>query len=482
MSSFVTRPFLRRSGSSTSSLLKDTGSPDSASATRLSRSRSYSTSTTSSAVALPHPNIFRGQGRSQSFSSTITAGSDDDPIPTGSIVEVRPGMREVARHPGCIEEDVIEEEAVNDTEIDLPPNPQRCDHRAQQLPTTITEEPSDITTITSSSSSVLPIQDCCEACTRNTLLGMNEDYIPPFSESAIRKIQREREEHEQNMQVVADAAAAAGAAVAAGTTMEEEEEDDVQPKRIWNGKEWVLETSELPSSEQTSSKRSSAVYEHGDAEVDMDNASRPTSSGTSGSRRGSGLFDTDKAISMMVDEVEYVRRMRGQASSSSLRPEEVGNWVEVGQKRAERGIREKDGHALREIPSPDHGVWITSKPTSPIRSPRKSPRVEGTTDYLSAKPTYSAPSHPTSSTSASTPQTPSFHRTESDDREADAQLVRQALQQEAEATRNARTTTTSSEKAGGSHNISEAPPTSPTATEPRRKKWYKIPLPSPLAV
>jgi hypothetical protein len=302
--------------------------------------------------------MFRGQGRSQSFSSTITAGGDDDP--NGSKVEVLPVLREVARHPGCIEEDVIEEEAVDDTEVDdIASNPQTGDHQPQQAP--FSAEPTEIP----GSSPVLPIHDCCESCTRNTLLGMKEDYVPPFSESAIRKIQREREEHEQNMQVVADAAAAAGAALAAGARIEEEEEEEnVQPKRIWDGKEWVLETSDLPSNEQRSSRSNSAIHDEVNKdEVDSHADSRPTGTGSaSGSRRGSGLFDTDKAKSMMVDEVEYVRRMRGQVSNSNIRSEAAGMGKSSGDSRSsvdagQTGIGREDSRATAETSSPDHGVW-----------------------------------------------------------------------------------------------------------------------------
>ncbi|KAJ9100772.1 hypothetical protein QFC19_005511 [Naganishia cerealis] len=450
MSSFVTRPFLRRARSSTSSVAGNETSTASDSGSPLSRSRSYSTSASSAA----DPSASYGRARSQSFGSPTE--SEEDPK---RKMEFRPLLREAVRHPGCIEEDVIEEEEV----VEDAEDEQECNHSPQREP--YATEPEELP----GSSSVLLIHDCCKACVRNTLLGMKEDYVPPFSESAMRKIQRDREEEEKNKRIEKDVADVAAAAVGAGCE---------GSKRIWNGNSWIPET-DLPSSERLHTSRHPGTNNEAE-EADSDNESE-TRSGSS-SRRGSG-FDVDKAKSMVVDEVEYVRRMRRASIDSNSEHAGMENADHRGSNEEQKGngkcIVTKVSHAFGDIPSPDHGIWITAKPTSRLCSPVKSSaQVETDIDYLRSKPRHSSPSRSTNSLNPSGPiekGVETSHGIKSEDPAVAEHLVRQALQQEAEATKKSLAMANPEKDSYVKEEVS-------SRGEHKRRKWYKIPLPSPLAV
>ena len=331
VSALVARPFLRRSKPSSSTVPRSE-SQDSVHVPLLSRSRSTSVGASSLRKAASDVSS-HALTRSQSVNSPSTGTQKGEPKPN-----LVPLDCEKLRHPGCIDEEATaenEEEDIMSSPLNL-----RADNPALQ--STPTQPPSRASLLHSPMQTdlpiTLPIHDCCEACTRNTLLGMREDYTPPFSPSAIRKIQREREEKQERVTAEKDIAKAVS----------------VPPpgsKRVWDGRAWVEE--HVSTSEQAPGK---AATEGADEDSDEDPEQRPSSI-------LGPTFDNEKAKKMMVDEVEYVRRLRRASSTSTL--EQVGEQS-ISEASSSKRACVFNGEKIRKsrpedtataTASPDHGIW-----------------------------------------------------------------------------------------------------------------------------
>jgi hypothetical protein len=242
------------------------------------------------------------------------------------------------RHPGCIEEEAIDEEEDDEEAIGIHQEQRQVEHRPHAV-----HRPSLLiphSPIPEYSASVIPIHDCCEACTRTTLLGMRENYIPPFSPSAIRKLKREREEKEQGARIQQEIAQAT-APVSSG------------PGRIWDGHSWVEEASSAVDEQKTGANHTSDSKDTTDDSDDDDPEQKKSSLGPT--------FGNEKARTMMVDEVEYVRRMR-RASNASM--EEAAQAEAQGSEKGKKTcfFSGEKAHTLSpkhtaEAISQDHGIW-----------------------------------------------------------------------------------------------------------------------------
>lgn len=473
VSSLVTRPFLRRSRTSSSTVPRSE-SQDSVRAPLLSRSRSTSIGALSLRKG-PLGETSHALTRSQSVNPSSASNPAGETKPN-----LVPLVCEKVRHPGCIDEEAVAEE--EDDDIAHSPADMREDFQAMQR--TPTQPPRHASLLPSPMSTdtptVIPIHDCCDACTRNTLLGMREDYTPPFSPSAIRKIQREQEEKQERAKVDKDVAKVASVTPRG-------------PRKVWNGRTWVEETVST-GEEGRMQARATSVTSGADEDSDDDPEQRASSI-------HGPTFGNDKARSMMVDEVEYVRRLRRASSTSTLEqageqpiPEAIAskkNCIFNGEK-----IRKpKAADSAREIPSPDHGIWyvekiprcpailisiaffrITSKP-SPSRCSPPSPSLASTQhDYWNARPVVRSVDQ------VETPVAPPSHqdmvqlpaRSSATD-QAEEKEVRLALEKEAEVAKRMAKEVPNLHR---SHSPSSKNPASTT----EERKWFKIPLTSPLVV
>lgn len=335
MSSLVTRPFLRKSKTSSSAITQASSETDSLDAPLLSRSRSTSVgaASTGKGSALEEGKIDLTRTRSLGLPFGNTDSQTVKP-------KVAPIVVESARHPGCIDEDVIEEEeAEEEDEVtaihQVDDQPEHRSHAVHRPSLLIPHSP-----VPEDFASVIPIHDCCEACTRTTLLGMRENYIPPFSPSAIRKIKREREEKEQGARIQQEVAEAT-APVTAG------------PRKIWDGHSWVEEATTAADEQKTGENHALKNKDTTDDSDDDDPEQKKSSLGPT--------FGNEKARTMMVDEVEYVRRMR-RASNTSI--EEAADAEAQGSEKGKKTcfFSGEKAHTLSpkhttEATSPDHGIW-----------------------------------------------------------------------------------------------------------------------------
>lgn len=337
MSSLVARPFLRRAKTSFSVTPPSSTETGSLHTPLLSRSRSTSVGTASAKESR------LGEGHHH-LARTLSLGLASGTTHSSKVIpKAVPPVVESARHPGCIDEDVVEEEEAEEaeeadkaTELDQPEHRPHAVHRPSLL---IPHSPAS-----DDSASVVPIHDCCEACTRTTLLGMKENYIPPFSPSAIRKMKREQEEKEQVTRIQEDVAKAVASAAPISDG----------PRKIWNGHTWEDDPSTATTTPQkTDSSLPPRIPETAEDSDDDDPEQKKSSLGPT--------FGNAKARAMMVDEVEYVRRMR-RASHTSL---EDAVQLEAMEPEKERKACFFSGQKARppspkhhvEPPSPDHGVW-----------------------------------------------------------------------------------------------------------------------------
>lgn len=339
MSSLVTRPFLRRSRTSSSSLLRSP-SQDSTHAPLLSRSRS--TSIGASSLVKTSPDL-DSSALTRSRSVNLPPASDESVHGKPKLAAL---VCEKVRHPGCIDEEAIAEE--EDDNVVLSPigtpdgthvlhQPPSHSHRRPSLlhsPTSLLHSPTPIDV-----PAVIPIHDCCEACTRNTLLGMKEDYTPPFSPSAIRKVQREREDKQERAKVEKDVAQVASVAAQG-------------PRKVWNGRAWVEEPVSTGETEQAKSKQTTDMTPADEDSDDDDPEQRKSS-------KYGPTFGNEKARTMMVDEVEYVRTMRRASNTSTLdeASEQPTQEASAGKKACLFHGDKLRKSKPAEIPSPDHGIW-----------------------------------------------------------------------------------------------------------------------------
>lgn len=489
MSSLVTRPFLRRAKTSFSAIPHSSTEIDSLHAPLLSRSRSTSVGTASakeSGLGEGHHHL----GRTLSLGLSSISGH---PAPVKP--KVAPPVTESARHPGCIDEDVFEEEEAeeNDKESERPPLDSQPEHRSHAVhrPSLLiphlphSPAPGD-------HAAVIPIHDCCEACTRTTLLGMRENYIPPFSPSAIRKIKREQEEKEQGARIQEEVAKAVASAAPVSDG----------PRKIWNGHTWEEEASAI-NQQKTDASLSLNAPDTADDSDDDDPEQKKSSLGPT--------FGNEKARTMMVDEVEYVRRMR-RASNTSLDEAAQAEASEPEKvKKACFFSGEKMHKSSPKLPvepiSPDQGVWyvrwtmatpvqdtyerhvvlshrITSKPK--LRSPVQSPSMSDQRDYMNAKGPLATPTKSEKIPPASplqlqhTPvatQSPSI-KAEIEEKED----IRRVLEEEANTAKTAGKVSRAGSPRSQSPSSKLMAPDHIPSPDTGKKKWYKLPLPSPLAV
>lgn len=171
---------------------------------------------------------------------------------------------------------------------------------------------------------------------------MKEDYTPPFSPSAFRKIQREREEKQDRAKVENDVAQVASVATQG-------------PRKVWNGRSWEEESVSTGDKEHAVSKPTSTT-----TKVDEDSDDDPE-------QRASSVygpaFGNEKARTMIVDEVEYVRRLRRASNTSTLdEASEQPNEESSASKKScffngEKTCKSKLAGCPSKVSSPDHGIW-----------------------------------------------------------------------------------------------------------------------------
>ena len=347
VSSLVTRPFLRRSKTSSSTVSR-LESQDPEHAPLLSRSRSTSIG---ASPLRGGPSDATSHALTRSRSANLSSASNPASETKPKLV---PLVCEKVRHPGCIDEEAVADEDEDDIALspaDMQEDLQAVQHTPPQPPRRASLLHSPMPTHVPM---VIPIHDCCEACTRNTLLGMREDYTPPFSPSAIRKIQREREEKQERAKADKDVAKVASVAPHG-------------PRKVWNGRTWTEETVSTGEEGRTQAQETS-VPSGPDEDSDDDPEQRASSI-------HGPTFGNDKARSMMVDEVEYVRRLRRASSTSTL--EQAGeqpNPEAIASKKScilhgEKIRKPKAADSAREITSPDHGIWSVGKKSLLLSNP-----------------------------------------------------------------------------------------------------------------